>query len=93
MNLGDLSHAGLKVFVWLVLNAPVLYEEGEVVFAILACDPAEVVDIPIESIGTCRFKSVSKQFLDFGFEHVETHSVDGVFQPCIFAAVHKSMDM
>lgn len=86
MNLGNLAHARLEVFTWFILDTPVLDEECEVVFAIFARHPTEVVDIAVKSVRTGRLKLVAKQFLYIGFEDVEAHPVDGVFQTCILSA-------
>jgi len=49
MNLGDFAHARLEVFTWFILDTPVLDEECEMVFAILACYPTKVVDIAVKA--------------------------------------------
>jgi hypothetical protein len=82
----DLFHARLEVFAWFILDTSVLNEECKMVFAVLACYPTKIINIAIKSVGTGRLKGVAKQFLYFGFEDVEAHSVYGVLQTCILSA-------
>jgi hypothetical protein len=86
MDLGDLFHARLEVFARLILDTPVLDEEREMMLAVFACYPAKIVDITVESVVTGRLELIAKQFLYFGFEDVEAHPVNGVFQACILSA-------
>lgn len=80
MNLGDLAQTCLKFAPRLVLYTSVLDEHGEVMLAVLACVPSEVVGVLCECVGPQGFKLISKQLLDFGFVHIKTHTVDCVLE-------------
>ena len=84
--LGDLAETGLEVLLRLVLDTPVLDEAGEVVFAVLAGDPTEVVNVLVERERTRRLELITKELLDCRLEVVETHTVDRVLQASVLVA-------
>ena len=59
VDLGDLPKTGLEVTVRLVLYTAVFDESREVMQAIVALNPSKVVDITVESVGTCGLKLVA----------------------------------
>ncbi len=83
VNLSNLADTRLEVTIWLVLNTAVLNKAGEVVKAVVALDPAEVVDVTVEEVGAGRREFVAKELLDFSLENVKTHTIDGVLQTSI----------
>lgn len=86
-NLCDLPQTRLEVLSRLILHTTVLDEAREVVFAILAYGPTEIVDVAIKAERTGGCEVVSEEFLDFGFEDVEAHAVNGVFQTSVLTAI------
>ena len=80
MDLGDLSQPRLEVLTRLVLDAPILDEECEVVLAVLSRSPAKIVNVPIEHERSRWGELVPKALLDFSFENLESHMVDGILE-------------
>ena len=80
MDLGDLSQPRLEVSTGLVLDAPILDEEREVVLAVLSRSPAEIVDVPVEHERSRYGELVPKAFLDFSLENLESHTVNGILE-------------
>ena len=87
VDLGDLAETRLEVALRLVLHAPVLDEAREVVAAVLAGRPAEVVDILVEGEGTRGGERVSESALDFGLEDVQTHTIDRVLETSVLKRI------
>ena len=81
--LGDLAQTSLEVPCRLVLNAAVLNEAREVVLSVVAFDPAEVINVTIECERPWWLKFVAQEFLNLGFEDLQTHSVYGVLETCV----------
>ena len=71
VHLGQLLQTGLEVAPGLILDTTVLDEHHEVVPAILALVPAEVIDVAIEAVGACGFKGISEKLLNLGLVVVQ----------------------
>lgn len=83
VDFSNFADTGLEVAVWLVLDTTVLNKAGEVVEAVVALDPAEVIDVAVEEVRTGWLEFVAKELLDFSLEHVKTHTIDGVLETSI----------
>jgi len=68
MYLCDLPQSGLEVTVGFILYATIFDEASEMMFAILAGLPAEIIDITVESIRAGRLETEAEKFLYFCFE-------------------------
>ena len=83
VHLRDLAQGRLVVPPGLVLDAPVLDEAREVVPAVLARRPPELVDVLVEGERPGRLELVPEELLDFGLEGLEAHAVDRVLETSI----------
>lgn len=85
MHLGDLPERRLEHLLRNVLDTAVLDEGGEVVLAVLARDPAELVRVAVKDVGSCGLEGIAEEFLNFGFKIVESHAIDGILQTSVLA--------
>lgn len=79
----DLLHSRFEVLIRLVLYPPVLNETREVVLAVFAGVPAEVVHIAVESERSGRLQLVTQQVLNLSLERLEAHAINGIFQTSV----------
>ena len=87
VHLRDLAQAGLELAPGHVLDAAVLDVHHEVVLAVLALRPAEVVDVAVEGERSGGRELPAEQLLDLFAEAVDTEAVDGVLEARVLAAV------
>lgn len=78
VNFRDFAQAGLKVLSWLILNAAILDETSEMMFALCVLYPAKFVYIAVEVVGLCRFEGETLNLLHFGFEDIKPDAINSV---------------
>lgn len=78
MYLCNLPQSGLEVTVGFILYATIFDEASEMMFAILAGLPAEIVNITVEGVRAGSLEMEAEKFLYFCFEDIETHAINRI---------------
>jgi hypothetical protein len=86
----NLAETRLEIAARLILDPAIFNEKQEVMSAILARRPAEVIDVAVECEWTSRWESESQPFLNLGLEDGQPQSIDGIFQPCVLKQLSAS---
>jgi hypothetical protein len=74
----DLPQSSLEVTAGFVLYTTILDEASEMMPAILAGLPAEIINITVESIRAGRLETKAEKFFYLCPEGIETHAVDRI---------------
>src|ERR1700760_3411217 len=82
----NLPQSSLEVTAGFILYTTVLDKASEMMPAILAGLPAEIVNIAVEGTRTSRLETKAKEFLYLRSEGIETHAVDRILQASILSA-------
>ena len=84
--LRNLAESSLERLPGFVLHTTVLDEHRKVILPVEALGPTKLVDVLRELVCTDWLKLIPKTLLDFGFEDIQAHSVDGILQTGVLAA-------
>jgi hypothetical protein len=86
MYLCNFPQSGLEVTVGFILYAAIFDEASEMMFAISAGLPTEVINITVESIRAGSLETEAEKFLYFCPEGIETHAINRILQASILSA-------
>ena len=78
MYLCDLPQSSLEITVGFILYATIFDEASEMMFAILAGLPAEIINITVKGIRAGRLETEVEKFLYFCPEGIETHAINRI---------------